>query len=304
MKQKKRDFIRLADLTPDEHRRLIARARELKALRQERKPVSTLNGYSLVMIFEKASTRTRLAFEAAMGQLGGHSMFLPYSESQLARGEPLSDTARVVSGYADLAVMRTFGDARLREFAAAASIPVINGLTDEAHPVQLLADLMTIEERLGKVAGKTVAFVGDGSSNMARSFVEAAGLFDFQLRVASPVGYRPPEAEIAAAGKRVVVTGAPQEAVSGADVVVTDVWTSMGQEAEVAARRAAFKGYCVDTALVDRAAKDCIVLHCLPAHRDEEITDAVINGPRSAIFAEAENRMHTQKALLEILLGV
>ncbi len=301
---KKRDFIQLADLTREEHLRLLARARELKAARAARKVIRTLEGYTLALLLEKASTRTRLSFEAAIGQLGGHAMSLPYAESQLARGEPLSDTARVISGYADIAVMRTFGETRLREFASAATVPVINGLTDEGHPVQLLADLMTIEERLGKIAGQTVAFVGDGSSNMARSYVEAARLFDFKLRVASPPAYRPPAGELDAAKGRVEVTGVPADAVGDANVVVTDVWTSMGQEAEVAARREAFKGFCVDAPLVAQAHKGCIVLHCLPAHRGEEITDEVIQGPHSAIFDEAENRMHSQKALLEILLGV
>ncbi len=301
---KKRDFIKLSDLTREEHRRLLARARDLKAGRAQRKTARTLEGITLILLLEKASTRTRLSFEAAMGQLGGHTMFLPYSESQLARGEPLSDTARVISGYADIAVMRTFGEARLKEFAASATIPVINGLTDEGHPVQLLADLMTIEERLGRIPGQTVAFVGDGSSNMARSYVEAAKLFDFRLRLASPEGYRPPPGELDAAKGRVEVTASPAEAVANANVVVTDVWTSMGQEAEAAARREAFQGYCVDAALVAKARENCIVLHCLPAHRGEEITDEVMQGPRSAIYEEAENRMHTQKALLEILLGV
>jgi ornithine carbamoyltransferase len=297
-----RHFLRLADLSPGEHRALFDRAHVLKAGRAAHGVERTLEGRTLVLVFEKASTRTRLSFEAAMFQLGGSAITLPYSESQLSRGEPLSDTARVISGYADAIMVRTFGDDRLAKFARHARVPVINGLTDGGHPVQLLADLFTIEERLGPVKGKTVAWVGDGASNMALSWIEASALFDFTLRLAAPEGFRPPAAVLAASAGHATLVDDPHEAVSGADVVTTDVWTSMGQEAEAARRREAFRGCCVDTALVARAKPSAIVLHCLPAHRGEEITEGVIDSAQSAIWEEAENRMHVQKALLEILI--
>ena len=298
----KRDYLRVGDLSSAEYRTLFDRAHALKAARKRGEPVATLAGKTLVLLFEKASTRTRLSFEAAMFQLGGHAIDLPMSQSQLHRGEPLTDTAKVISGYADAVVFRTHGDERLATFARTASIPVINGLSDGGHPVQIATDLFTVEEKLGPVAGKRLAFVGDGSGNMARSFVEAAPLFGFELRLAAPEAYRPPLAEQKAAGSALRLTADPKEAVSGADVVITDVWTSMGQEAESARRLAAFHGYCVDEALMRHAQPGAIVLHCLPAHRGEEIAAEVIDGPQSVVFDEAENRMHVQKALLELLL--
>ena len=284
----KRDFLQLSDLSLDEHRALFRRARELK--KQPRQ--QTLQGRSLLLLFEKASTRTRISFEAAMGQLGGHAITLPTQDSQIARGEPLEDTARVASRYVDAIMFRTHGDDRLKAFAAAATVPVINGLSDGGHPVQILADLLTVEEKLGSVEGKTIAFVGDGASNMALSFLEAAKIFRFTLRLAAPKDYAPAGVE----------TVSPADAVTGADVVVTDVWISMGQEKEAAARRSAFAGYIVDEKLMRLAAPHAIVLHCLPAHRGEEISAGVIDGPQSAVFDEAENRMHVQKALLELLI--
>jgi ornithine carbamoyltransferase len=244
------------------------------------------------LLFEKASTRTRISFEAAIGQLGGHAVTLPMQDSQIARGETLEDTARVASRYVDAIMFRTHGDDRLRAFARAATVPVINGLSDGGHPVQVLADLFTVEERLGTVEGKTIAFVGDGASNMALSFFEAAPVFGFTLRLAAPQGYRP-------AGARVYT---PTEAVQGADAVATDVWISMGQEKEAAARRQAFAGYMLDEKLMSRASPHAIVLHCLPAHRGEEISAGVLDGPQSAVLDEAENRLHVQKALLEFLI--
>jgi ornithine carbamoyltransferase len=294
----KRDFLRLTDLTIDEHRALFRRAHELKKKRKAREAVQTLAGRSLLLLFEKASTRTRISFEAAMGQLGGHAISLPTQDSQLARGEPLEDTARVASRYVDAILFRTHADSRLETLARAATVPVVNGLSDGGHPVQILADLFTVEERLGQVQGKTLAFVGDCASNMARSFCEAAPLFGFTLRLAAPEGYRPPAAELQGAS----VTAVPAEAVQGADVVITDVWTSMGQEAESKARLKAFAGYTVDEAMLARARPGAPVLHCLPAHRGEEITAPVIDGPQSAVWDEAENRMHVQKALLELLI--
>ncbi len=296
----KRDFLRLADIPLPEYRQMFQRARQLKQRRREHALDNTLAGRTLVLIFEKPSTRTRLSFEAAMFQLGGSALTLKADDSQLGRGETIADTARVVSRYADAIMLRTFGDDRLQQFAAAATVPVINGLSDGAHPVQLLADLFTIEERLGSVKGRTVAFIGDGASNMARSWLEAALLFDFALRIGAPPAYRPPDAEIR--GGKVLLTANPSEAVQGAEVIATDVWTSMGHEAEAQRRRRELRGFCVDEALVARAKPECIVLHCLPAHRGEEISDAVIDGPRSAVFDEAENRLHVQKALLEELI--
>ena len=229
-------------------------------------------------------------------------MELAAASSQLARGEPLPDTARVVSGYADAVVFRTSLDSRLQEYAEASSIPVINGLSDGGHPVQVLADLFTVEEALGSVRGRTLAFIGDCASNMALSFLEAAPLFEFALRLSAPKGYLPPPERVKAAGGHVTLVTNPEEAVRGAEVVSTDVWTSMGQEAEAEQRRTALSGYTVDEALLTRAAPGAIVLHCLPAHRGEEITDAVMQGPQSRIWEEAENRMHVQKALLEQLI--
>ena len=294
----KRDFLSLSDLTAAEHRALFARAHELKALRRRGQAVQTLAGRSLLLLFEKHSTRTRISFEAAIGQLGGSAISLPMQDSQLSRGESLEDTARVASRYVDAILFRTHGDDRLRALAQAATVPVINGLSDGGHPVQILADLFTVEERLGSVRGRTLAFIGDCASNMALSFCEAAPLFGFKLRLAAPEGYRPPPAALRGA----FLTASPAEAARGADVVITDVWISMGQEKEAAARRQAFHGFLVDDALLAHANGDAIVLHCLPAHRGEEISAAVLDGPRSAVLDEAENRMHVQKALLEQLI--
>ena len=297
-----RHFLRLNDLRLEELRALFARAAELKRRRRAHAADTTLAGRTLVLLMEKASTRTRLSFAAAIGQLGGHAVELAAASSQLARGEPLPDTARVVSGYADAVVFRTSLDSRLKEYAEASSIPVINGLSDGGHPVQVLADLFTVEEALGSVRGRTLAFIGDCASNMALSFLEAAPLFEFALRLSAPKGYLPPPERVKAAGGHVTLVTNPEEAVRGAEVVSTDVWTSMGQEAEAEQRRTALSGYTVDEALLTRAAPGAIVLHCLPAHRGEEITDAVMQGPQSRIWEEAENRMHVQKALLEQLI--
>ena len=297
-------FLRMRGLQRGEIIRLFARAAQLKRRRREGRLEDSLTGKTVVLLMEKASTRTRLSFAAAAFQLGGHAIELSASTSQLSRGEPLSDTARVISGYADAVVMRTTTDARLEEFARWSSVPVINGLTDGGHPVQVLTDLFTVEESIGAVAGKRIAFVGDGSGNMARSFLEAAPLLDFTLQLGSPPAFRPPPGEVEAAGRHLEVTGDPRVALAGADVVVTDVWTSMGQEAEAAARLKAFQGFTVDAALMSGARPGAIVLHCQPAHRGEEITDEVLEGPQSRVFEEAENRMHVQKALLEqVILG-
>ncbi len=298
--QKKRDFLNLADLSESEHRALFDRSHQLKSRRRQGKLDRTLEGRTLALIFEKPSTRTRLSFEAAIGQLGGHAIALGSSDSQLSRGETLADTARVASRYADAIMLRTFGDDRLAEFARAATVPVINGLSDGGHPVQLLADLFTIEERLKSIPGKRVAFVGDGAGNMSRSWIEAARLFHFDLCIGAPKGYQPAKADLVSS--RVTITDRAAEAVKGVDVIATDVWTSMGQEAASQKRRADLQEFCVDAALLKQAKKECIVLHCLPAHRGEEISAEVIDGPQSAVFDEAENRMHVQKALLEQLI--
>jgi ornithine carbamoyltransferase len=298
----KRDFLTLFDLSSDEHKALFHRTRALKEARRHRRVVSTMAGRTLVMIFEKASTRTRLSFEAAMTQLGGSAIDLSAANSQMARGEPLADTARVTGRYADVVMMRTFGDERLAEFAKHCEVPVINGLTDGGHPVQILTDLFTIEERLGSVAGKTLAFVGDTASNMGRSFTEGAKLYGYELRLASPKGYHPAAEVVNQSPQHVHLVRDPREAVRGADVVITDVWTSMGQEAESKQRLADLAGFQVDAALMKLAKSDAIFLHCLPAHRGEEVAADVIDGPQSAVWDEAENRLHVQKALLETVV--
>ncbi|MFY0567896.1 ornithine carbamoyltransferase [Archangium lansingense] len=298
----KRDFLTLADRTEAEYRALFDRAHALKASRKRKEVVTTLAGRHLVLVFEKSSTRTHLSFEAAMYQLGGTVSTITSSSSQIARGETIEDTARVISGYADCIMFRTFGDDRLEAFAKASQVPVINGLSEGGHPVQILADLFTVEERLGSVKGKTIAFVGDCASNMGRSFVEATRFFGFNLRLGCPEGYRPSAELLAQAGARVHVTADATEAVRGADVVVTDVWTSMGQEAESAKRMKDLHDYQLNETLLAKANPKAIVLHCLPAHRGEEITDGVVDGAQSAVWDEAENRMHVQKALLEQLI--
>lgn len=298
----KRDFLNLFDLSLDEHKALFHRARTLKDARRQRRVVNTMAGRTLVMIFEKASTRTRLSFEAAMSQLGGHAIDLSAQNSQMARGEPLADTARVTGRYCDAVMMRTFGDERLAEFAKYCDAPVINGLTDGGHPVQILTDLFTVEERLGAVTGKTLAFIGDTASNMGRSFTEGAKLFGYQLRLASPKGYHPSDDVVSKSPGHVSLISSPQDAVKDADVIITDVWTSMGQEAESKKRLADLAGYQVDAALMKLAKPNAVFLHCLPAHRGEEVSADVIDGPQSAVWDEAENRLHVQKALIETLV--
>jgi len=301
MSTSKRDFLKLSDFSRNELESLLRRAEQLKKGRDQGVIHSTLSGKILGLVFEKASTRTKLSFEAAMLGLGGKVITLQAADSQIARGEPVRDTARVASRYVDALMYRTFGDDRLEEFAKYSRVPVINGLSEGGHPVQILADLQTVIQRHGSLVGRKVAWVGDAASNMALSWIEASNIFGFDLIIAAPEGFRPPRA-LLDRSPRVRVTGSPEEAVRGADVVNTDVWTSMGQEAESAARLKAFQGYCLTLELLNEAQPNAIVLHCLPAHRGEEITDEVIEDPRSAIFDEAENRMHVQKALLEVLL--
>ncbi|MBT8764594.1 ornithine carbamoyltransferase [Metapseudomonas boanensis] len=296
-----RHFLSLMDCTPQELNSLIRRGTELKDLRNRGVRYEPLKSRVLGMIFEKASTRTRLSFEAGMIQLGGQAIFLSPRDTQLGRGEPISDCAIVMSRMLDAVMIRTFAHSKLTEFAAHSRVPVINGLSDDLHPCQLLADMQTFLEHRGSIQGKTVAWIGDGN-NMCNTYIEAAIQFDFQLRVACPEGYDPSPALLAQAGDRVKVVRDPREAVAGAHLVSTDVWTSMGQEEEAAQRLALFAPFQVNKALLDLAAKDVLFMHCLPAHRGEEISVDLLDDPRSVAWDQAENRLHAQKALLEMLV--
>ncbi|WP_415755853.1 ornithine carbamoyltransferase [Pseudomonas leptonychotis] len=296
-----RHFLSLMDCTPDELVSLIRRGMELKDLRNRGVLFEPLKNRVLGMIFEKASTRTRLSFEAGMIQLGGQAIFLSPRDTQLGRGEPIGDAAIVMSRMLDAVMIRTFAHSTLTEFAANSRVPVINGLSDDLHPCQLLADMQTFQELRGSIKGKTVVWVGDGN-NMCNSYIEAAIQFDFQLSVACPEGYEPSAELLALAGERVQIVRDPREAVVGAHLVSTDVWASMGQEEEAAERMRQFKPYQVTRALLDAAAEDVLFLHCLPAHRGEEISEDLLDDPRAAAWDQAENRLHAQKALLEFLV--
>jgi ornithine carbamoyltransferase len=298
----KRDFLAIPDFSTEELYELLDRAHRLKAGEDPGRPLA---GRCLAMIFLKASTRTRVSFEVGMVQLGGHALFLSGRDLQLGRGEPIADTARVLSRYVDAILIRAFAHADVEELARTAAVPVVNGLSDLLHPCQVLADLMTAQEAFGRDLERlVVAWVGDGN-NVANSWLNAAYRFGFEIRLACPEGYEPDPAILARARTRarVVLTRRPADAVEGAHVVTTDVWASMGQEAEAEERRRAFRGYTVDAALMERARPDAIFLHCLPAHRGEEVTADVIDGPRSRVWDEAENRLHVQKALLLRLLA-
>lgn len=298
-----RHFLTLDDLSYDELRGVLSRARHLKAARAEGEAVLTLQNRVLGMIFEKASTRTRVSFEAGMAQLGGHAIFLSPRDTQLGRGEPIADSARVLSRMVDIIMIRAHRHADIEEFARYSRVPVINALTEKYHPCQLLADVMTYEEQRGSIQGKTVAWVGDGF-NMCNTFIHAAQVFDFHLNIAVPKGYEPDQAMLDAAGARVSLSHDPTLACKDADLVVTDVWTSMGQEEENERRLRDFAGYGITEALMSQARADALFMHCLPAHRGEEVEAAVIDGRWSVVWSEAENRLHTQKALLEFLLDV
>jgi len=295
---KPRHLITLLDLSGGEFRALIRRAIELKHLKS---PYEPLKNKVLGMMFEKSSTRTRLSFEVGMVQFGGAAIFLSPRDTQLGRGEPIEDSARVVSRMVDAVMLRTHAHETVETFAAHSKVPVINGLTDRFHPCQLLADMQTYFEHRGDIAGRTVAWIGDGN-NMCQTYIHAAELLDFKLRIACPEGYEPEAALVGWAGDRVELVREPADAAHGADLVVTDVWASMGQESEQAQRREVFQGYQVDSALMEQAAADAIFMHCLPAHRGEEVSAEVLEGPRSVVWDEAENRLHSQKALLELLL--
>ena len=302
----KRDFLTILDLSSEEIDALFRRASTLKEDFKKGKLKPTLEGKTLGLIFEKPSTRTRVSFEAAMYQLGGRVIFMSSQDTQLSRDEPLRDTALVLSRYIDGLVVRTFDDADLQELARHADIPVINGLTDLYHPCQVLGDILTIGEKKGDLKSLRIAWVGDGN-NVAHSWINAAARLPFQLLLACPPGYEPKkeilETAKVLAGERIIYGNDPVEAVRGADVINTDVWTSMGQDEGRQERLAAFRDYQINGDLLKKAKSDAIVLHCLPAHRGEEITDEVMDGPNSAIFDQAENRMHLQRALLDWLLS-
>ena len=294
-------FLAIPDLSPSELAALFDLAADMKSGKYRDRPLA---GKTLAMIFGKTSTRTRVSFEVGAWQLGGHALFLSSRELQLGRGEPSRDTARVLSRYVNGIMIRTYQHTEVEEFARFATVPVINGLTDLLHPCQVLADLLTMHEEFGGWDGRIVAWIGDGN-NMANSWLDAAGMLGFELRLACPEGYEPNRAifERNAARTRVSITELPEEAVAGAHVVTTDVWTSMGHESEADTRRQAFTGYGVDEKLMALADPAAIFLHCLPAHRGEEVTEAVLEGPRSRVWTEAENRLHIQKALLATLMG-
>jgi ornithine carbamoyltransferase len=297
-----RGFLTLGDVPVEKWPALFDRAAHLKKHRVQ----TTLAGKAVALVFEKASTRTRVSFEVGVFELGGHAVVLTSQGSQIARGEPIEDTARVLSGYCHAIMMRTFGQDRVAQLAKHATVPVINGLSDQHHPCQVATDLFTVREKFGRIDGLRYAWIGDGN-NMAASWIEAAGMFGLDLVLACPEGFAPDPLLVKAArdlqakhGRGSIrLTADPKQAATGANVLSTDVWASMGQEDDAARRKVAFAGYCLDTALLQRGAADAIVLHCLPAHRGEEITGEVLDGPRSLAWVQAENRLHIGKAILE-----
>ena len=294
-------FLTLLDLEPAALAKIIARAGELKKMQRRGEIYEPLKNRVLGMVFEKSSTRTRVSFETGMIQFGGNAIFLSPRDTQLGRGELIEDSARVLSRMLDVIMIRTFEHEKAELFAEYSRVPVINGLTDMYHPCQLLADVQTWVEHRGDIKGRTVCYIGDGN-NMCHSYINAARQFDFKLRVATPKGYEPDADILAAAGDRVVLTDDPFAAAEGADLVSTDVWASMGQEEEQVQRIQDFKGFCVTRELMAVADRDALFMHCLPAHRGEEVEAEVIDGPQSVVWDEAENRLHAQKALLEFLL--
>ncbi len=304
----KKDLLAISDLTPGDIEEILTRSAFLKGMQQQRKVHEPLKGRSLGMIFEKSSTRTRVSFEVGMYQLGGQALFLSSADLQIGRGEPLADTARTLSRYLDGIMIRTFAQSTVEELARHASIPVINGLTDLHHPCQALADLFTIREKRGTLKALRFAYIGDGN-NMAHSLIEAGVKVGMHVSLACPPGYEPDAGIMREASQAASATGCelklftdPAKAAKDADIVYTDVWASMGQESEHAKRVDAFRGYQVDEKLMRHAAPQALVMHCLPAHRGEEIAAAVIDGPQSVVFDQAENRLHVQKAIMELLL--
>lgn len=296
-----RHFLTLDDCSTEELKYLIERARTLKRLQHEGVPHPTLQGKILAMIFEKSSTRTRVSFESGIIQLGGGALFLSPRDTQLGRGEPIEDTARVLCRMVDIIMIRTFAHSVVTTMAEHSSAPIINGLTDFCHPCQVLADMQTYFEHRGDIEGKTVTWIGDGN-NMCHSYINATKLFNFKLRIACPEGFGPDNEAVGQAGDKVELVDDPMAAAEGADLLVTDVWASMGQEEEQAKRIKAFKNYQVNAETMKVAAPDAVFMHCLPAHRGEEVSADVIDGSQSIVWDEAENRLHAQKALMEFLL--
>jgi len=296
-----RHFLTLLDFSKTELVALMRRASELKKMQHEKIDHAIFKNHVLAMIFEKSSTRTRVAFETAMTHLGGHALFLSPRDTQLGRGEPIEDTARVLSSMADIIMIRTYSHDMVERFAKYSRVPVINALTDSTHPCQLLADVQTYQEHRGSIQGKRVAWIGDGN-NMCHAYIHAALQFDFHLNIAAPEGYEPDADLLAKAGSHVSFTHDPAEAMRQVDLVSTDVWASMGQEEEQAKRELAFAPYQVTGELMRLANPDAVFMHCLPAHRGEEVSGEVIDGPQSVVWEQAENRLHSQKALLEFLL--
>lgn len=294
-----RHFISLHDLSKDELRAVISRAIELKKHRDPN--YQPLKGKVLAMIFEKSSTRTRISFEAGMAHFGGTALFLSPRDTQLGRGEPLADSAKVISSMVDCIMLRTYAHETVTTIAQHSKVPVINGLTDYSHPCQVLADMQTFFELRGDIAGKTVTWIGAGN-NMCHSYINAAMCLDFTLNIACPAGYEPDAKLVAAAGEHVRLFSSPLEAAKNADLVSTDVWVSMGEEQQQQQRKHDFKNYQVSQTVMNQANPDALFMHCLPAHRGEEVTAEVIDGAQSVVFAEAENRLHVQKALLEFLI--
>jgi ornithine carbamoyltransferase len=297
-----RHFISLLDLSPEELMSLLDRAAELKNEVRQGRYSQSLQGRTLALLFDKSSTRTRVSFEAGMNQLGGYTLFLSPAEAQIGRGEPIEDTARVISSMVDIVAIRTGPHGNIIKFAENSAVPVINALTDFNHPCQLLADMMTVREHIGRTNDINVAYIGDGN-NMCHSWMIAAKQFGFDIKIAVPVGFEPEADLLEACQDRVTMTSIPSEAIMGADVVVTDTWISMGQEDEKQQRKQAFEGFTVNEMLMKNASNDAIFLHCLPAYRGYEVTAEVLEGPQSVVWDEAENRLHAQKALIEFLLN-
>jgi len=297
-----RHFLTLNDLTPDELKAIINRSHELKKMHSNNETHEPLYNKVLGMVFEKSSTRTRVSFECGMIQLGGQAIFLSPRDTQLGRGEPIEDSAKVLSRMVDIIMIRTFEHSKLESFAKHSRVPVINALTDLFHPCQLLADIQTYNELRGDISGKTVTWIGDGN-NMCHSFINAARQFDFQLNICAPANFLPLNWIVEKAKNHVSIIDDPLVAAKDADLIVTDVWASMGQEEEQNEREKEFRAYQVNNLIMQQAKADALFMHCLPAHREEEVTSDVIDGTQSVVFVEAENRLHSQKALLEFLMG-
>ncbi len=296
-------FLTLKDCTPSELKNIIERAHELKKMQHAHQPHLTAEGRVMAMIFEKSSTRTRVSFETGMAQLGGHALFLSANDTQMGRGEPIEDTAKVISSMVDIVMIRTFAHSTVETFAQSSRVPVINALTDSYHPCQLLADVQAFEEAQGSIQGKSVAWIGDGN-NMCNSYINAAAQWDFELRIACPEGYDPDADLLEQHADRIVLTRSASEAANGANILVTDTWASMGQEDEKDGRSQDFAPFQVNKELMSIAAPNAVFMHCLPAYRGSEVTAEVIDHPdTSIVWQEAENRLHAQKALIEFLLN-